>query len=418
VRHGAAWDDPIVVTGIGAVCAIGSSAGESFEALIAGRTGIASVEPALSDEFPCRLAAQVKHIDDSKILGGKESVRHARFTRMAAMIAAEAASDAGLSEMPYERERIGCFIGVGLFGTDVVEHNARLLADHGPRRVWGLAIPSLISNMATSMICQGLDIRGPSYCVTTACASGAHAIMAAADQLRLGRVDCVVAGGVEAAVTPLGIACLARMQAVSRRNHDPARACRPFDKDRDGFVLGEGGGVLVLERASAARRRGARVRAVLAGYGASTDAHHPVQPHPEGRGAEAAMRAALEDARIGPDAVGYVNAHGTATVPSDIMESAAIRRVFGAHTEHVWVGSTKAATGHLIGGAGGLEAVVAIESLRCNVVPPTLNLDEPGEGCDLRYVAHQPQDVRLRYALSNNFGIGGQNASIIFGRPD
>jgi 3-oxoacyl-[acyl-carrier-protein] synthase II len=417
VNRAWAQDDPIVVTGMGAVSAIGSCAAESFDALIAGRTGIAQVEPALSEECPCRLAAQVKHIDDRLRLGGKESVRQARFTRMAAMAAAEAVADAGFSEVPYARERIGCFIGVGLFGTEIVEHNAKLLAEKGPRMVWGLAIPALIPNMATSMICQRLDIRGPSYCVASACASGAHAIIGAADQLRIGRVDCVICGGVEAAVTPLGIACLARMQAVSRRNDDPTHACRPFDKDRDGFVLGEGGGVLVLERFSSARRRGARVRAVLAGCGASTDAYHPVQPHPEGRGAESAMRAAFEDAGIGPEAIGYVNAHGTATVPSDIMETAAIRRVFGAHSDDVWVGSTKAATGHLIGGAGGLEAVIAIQSIERNIVPPTLNLDEPGQGCDLRYVANEAREARLRYVLSNNFGIGGQNASLIFGRP-
>jgi 3-oxoacyl-[acyl-carrier-protein] synthase II len=408
--------DAIVVTGIGAVSALGSTLPESFDALIAGRTGIALIEPALDDSYPCRLAAQVKYIDDSRVLGGKESVRQARFTRMAAMIAGEAAVSAQLSDVPYRRERIGCFIGVGVCGLEVIEHNAKLLADSGPRRVAGLAIPTLIPNMATSMVCQGLDIRGPSHGIATACASGAHAIIEGANQLLLGRVDCVICGGVEAAITPLGMAGLARMQAVSRRNEDPAHACRPFDKDRDGFVIGEGGGVMVLERASSARKRGATIYAVLAGCGASTDAYHPVQPHPEGRGAEYAMRAALEDAAISPEQIDYVNAHGTGTVPNDIIESAAIRRVFGSHADRALVGSTKAATGHLLGGAGGLEAVIAVESLKRGIVPPTLNLDQPGKGCDLSYVGKEARETLVRYALSNNFGFGGQNASLIFGR--
>ncbi|MEZ4358934.1 MAG: beta-ketoacyl-[acyl-carrier-protein] synthase family protein [Kofleriaceae bacterium] len=405
----------VVVTGVGAVSAVGRTAAECFGNLLEGRTGIALIDPPLDERYPSRLAAQVREIDDSRILSKKDAVRQARFTRLAAMAAGEATDAAGLRDAGYAPERIGCLLGVGLCGLEILERNAALLEAHGPERVAGLALPMLISNMAASMICQSLELRGLSACITTACASSAHAIGEAFDQLRLGRLDAVVCGGAEAAITPLSMAALGRMGAVSTRHRDPQAACRPFDKDRDGFVIGEGAGVLVLEREGAARRRGAPIRGVLLGYGASTDAFHPVQPHPEGRGAIHAMRGALEDARLAPEQVGYVNAHGTATVPNDLTESAAIRRVFGPHADELWVSSTKAATGHLLGGAGALEAIITLLAIERGALPPTLNLEEPGEGCDLRYVAKVARTRPLRAAMSNNFGFGGHNASLVFG---
>jgi 3-oxoacyl-[acyl-carrier-protein] synthase II len=407
--------EPIVVTGLGAVSAVGSTADESFRNLIEGRTGIGRFTPEVDERFPSRLAAQVREINDERLLGKKESFRQSRVTRLAAMAAGEAVDDAELADARYDPERVGCLIGVGLCGLEVLERNAALLAEHGPQRVAGLAIPMLISNMAVSMICQSLDIRGVSLCIATACASSAHAIGEACNQLRLGRLDCVLCGGAEASITPLSMAALGRMGAVSSRNDSPETACRPFDKARDGFVIGEGAGVLVLERLSTARRRGAKVRGVLLGYGASTDAFHPVQPHPEGRGAIHAMRSALEDAEFSTDKVGYVNAHGTATIPNDVVESAAIRRVFGSHADQLLVSSTKAATGHLLGGAGAVEAIITVMAIERGVLPPTLNLDMPGEGCDLTYVAKVARERTLRAAMTNNFGFGGHNASLLFG---
>lgn len=406
---------PVAVTGLGAVSAVGSTADECFDNLVAGRSGIRLFEPALDDRFRARIAAQVRTIDDESILGKKESVRHSRFTRLAAMAAGEAVRDAGFADAKYAPERVGCLIGVGLCGLEILEHNAAMLAASGPDRVAGLAIPMLISNMAASMICQSLDIRGLSACVATACASSAHAIGEAFNQLLLGRLDCVICGGAEASITPLSMAALARMGAVSFANDSPETACRPFDRTRTGFVIGEGAGVMVLERLDRARRRGARIRGVVLGYGASTDAHHPVQPHPEGRGAEHAMRNALEDAKLSPDAVGYINAHGTGTIPNDIVETAAIHRVFGAHANDLMVSSTKAATGHLLGAAGALEAIVTLRAIERSLLPPTLNLNDPGDGCDLDYVPKVAREQPIRTAMTNNFGFGGHNASLIFG---
>jgi 3-oxoacyl-[acyl-carrier-protein] synthase II len=407
--------DPIVVTGLGAVSAVGGSAAECFTQLAEGRSGIALFTPELDERYPARLAAQVREIDDSRILGKKDAARQSRVTRLAAMAAGEAADDAGLRGAGYAPERLGCLVGVGLCGLEILERNAALLAEHGPQRVAGLAIPMLISNMAASMICQSLDIQGLSACITTACASSAHAIGEACNQLRLGRLDAVVCGGAEASITPLSMAALGRMGAVSTRNDAPQAACRPFDRARDGFVIGEGAGILVLERLSGARRRGAHIRGMVLGYGASTDAFHPVQPHPDGRGAVQAMRGALADAQLAPEHIGYLNAHGTATVPNDLTESAAIRKVFGAHAEALPVSSTKAATGHLLGAAGALEAIISLLAMERGVLPPTLNLDEPGDGCDLRYVAKVAEARPVRAAMSNNFGFGGHNATLVFG---
>lgn len=407
--------EPIVITGLGAVSAVGSTAHECFQAIIEGRTGIGLFTPALDERYPSRLAAQVQTIDAQRLLSKKDSSRQSRLTQLAAMAAGEAADDSGLRDAGYPPERVGCLIGVGLCGLEILERNAALLAEHGPQRVAGLAIPMLISNMAASMICQSLDIRGLSMCITTACASSTHAIGEAFNQLCLGRLDAVVCGGAEASITPLSMAALGRMGAVSSRNESPQAACRPFDKDRDGFVIGEGAGILVLERLTSAQRRGARIRGVLCGYGASTDAFHPVQPHPQGRGAESAMRGALEDAGRSPDNIDYINAHGTGTIPNDLIESAAIRRVFGSHAHDVLVSSTKAATGHLLGGAGALEAIFTLMAIERSIAPPTLNLDEPGDGCDLCYVANVAREQPIRAAMTNNFGFGGHNASLVFG---
>jgi 3-oxoacyl-[acyl-carrier-protein] synthase II len=406
----------VVITGLGAVTPVGLDAQSSFEAMLRGESGVAPVSFALHEDFGVRIAAEVKGFEPQRVLGVKDTRRHARFTHLAVAAAKEAVRDAGLDDAGYDPDRIGTLLGVGMGGIELFYAAAEAMVQEGPRRVSPFALPALVPNMAPGLVSRLLGFRGPSYSMASACASSAHALSNALDLLRAGRVDAVLAGGSEAAVVPLGLAGFARMAALSTRNAEPTRASRPFDAARDGFVMGEGAGVLVLETLEGARARGARIYAELAGAGATADAFHETQPDPEGRGAEHAMRLALEDAGIAPEQVGYVNAHATSTPVGDRIEARALRTLFGSHAKRVFVSSTKSMTGHLLGAAGAVEAIVTTLALVRGKVPPTINLDTLDSEIDLDCVPHEARSANIEAALSNNFGFGGQNAALVIRR--
>ena len=326
--------------------------------------------------------------------------------------------DAGLPEDLPEpaRDRIGTIVGTGIGGIESIEKHHRTLLEKGPSRVSPYFIPASISNLGAGQVAMTLGLRGINYCTTSACASGAHAIGEAARLVRLGAADVMVAGGSEAAVTPLGVGGFNAMHALSTRNDAPERASRPWDRDRDGFVLSEGAGIVVIEELEHARRRGARVYAELTGYGATDDAFHITQPAPEGEGAQRAMAAALADARVDPSSVGYINAHGTSTSAGDVNETRAIRGVFGAHADRLMVSSTKSMTGHLLGAAGGVETIFTALALHHGILPPTINLDTPDPACDLDFIPHEARRVAVDVAVSNSFGFGGTNVSLVLAR--
>ncbi len=432
----------VVVTGIGLVTPLGCGAEAVFDALVAGRSGVGPVTRFDASAHRCRIAAEVCDFDPAGGLFGAgrltaprtpaeprgkaarflpaawlsaaEARTFDRFEQFALAAAADAAADAGLGSGPLG-PRAGVFVGAGLGGIETIERNLDVLADRGPRRVSPYFIPAAIPNMAASLIAMRLGARGPCIAPATACASGAHAIGEALWAIRSGRIDVAIAGGAEAAVTPLAFAGFAAMRALSERNDDPARASRPFDRGRDGFVIGEGAGIVVLEAAAHAARRGARARAVLEGYGASADAHHITQPDPDGAGMAAAMAGALADAGVDPSDVGYVNAHATSTPLGDRLEARAIRDVLGPRPPPV--SSTKSATGHLLGAAGAVEAAFAVMALGRGVLPPTLNQEDPDPEIDLDVVPNEARRRQVRFAMSNAFGFGGTNCSLLFGLP-
>jgi 3-oxoacyl-[acyl-carrier-protein] synthase II len=367
----------------------------------------------IDDAFPVRIGAPVRDLDVLKYVDRKTATRHARFTLLAMAAATEAAADAGVADARYEPERQAVVIGVGLGGLEMLHQAALDLQSRGPRRVRPFGLPALIPNMAAGMTAAMLNARGPSFCTSSACASSAHAIAQAARLLQCREADVVFCGGSEGCLDPLALACFSRMGVLSQRNDAPERACRPFDAQRDGFVLGEGAAVLVLERMARARARGARIYAELAGCGSSSDAFHPTTPESSGAGAAHAMTRAPADARIDPSDVVYVNAHGTATPHSDIVETRALKLAFGKHAKRLWISSTKSMTGHMLGASGAFEAAVCALAIHSGAVPPTINLDEPGEECDLDYVAHEARRGDIRVAMTNSFGFGGQNVSIV-----
>jgi 3-oxoacyl-[acyl-carrier-protein] synthase II len=343
-----------------------------------------------------------------------------RFMEFALGAASLAILDAKLELSDQARERAGCFIGNGVGGLFSLEKTKETLLTKGPTRVSPYAIPTIIGNLAAGQVSIAHGLKGPSYCTTSACSSGAHAIGEAGEWIRRGKVDVMIAGGTEATISPVGIAGFEAMLALSKRNDDPARASRPFDRERDGFVCGEGAGVMVLESLSHARARGARVYAEVAGYGASSDAHHLTQPAPMHEGAQRAMRMALEDARISPDAIDYVNAHGTSTQIGDLEESRAIAAVFGASAidKKLWVSSTKSMMGHLLGAAGAVETAICALAVAEGLVPPTINLTDPDPECTLDYVANTARERRVRHAMNNSFGFGGTNCALVLSRVE
>ena len=408
----------VVVTGVGLVTPLGLGLEPTWDALLAGTSGAAPITLFDASAHRTRFACEVKGFDPLQWVDGRKLKELDRYSIFGLAAGLMAWRDAGLGDdLPRaERDHIGVILGVGIGGIDTIERHHKVLLEKGPGRVSPYFVPSAISNMGAGQIAMRLGLRGINYCTTSACASGAHAIGEAARLVQRGGAEVMLAGGAEAAITALGIAGFNAMLALSTRNDEPTRASRPWDKGRDGFVMGEGAGLLVLESRERAMARGARIYAELVGYGATDDAHHVTQPAPEAEGAQRAMREAMEDGAVDPSRVGYVNAHGTSTRQGDAEESRAIRAVFGAHAERLAVSSTKSMTGHLLGAAGGVEGAITALALARGVLPPTINLDDPDPACDLDYI---PRDARRRevdVALSNSFGFGGTNVSLAFAR--
>jgi 3-oxoacyl-[acyl-carrier-protein] synthase II len=405
----------VVVTGIGLVTPVGIGTGEVWRALLAGESGVGPISLFDCTAFRVRIAGEVKGWEPTRWIEKKKLKEMDRFTEFALGAAALAVDDAKLELSEEGRNRAGCFVGVGLGGLFTLEKTKETLLSKGPTRVSPYAIPGIIANMAAGQVSIAQGLRGPSYSTVSACSSGAHSIGEAAEWIRRGRVDVMIAGGAEATITPVGIAGFEAMFALSKRNDDPQRASRPFDKGRDGFVAGEGSGIVVLESLSHAKKRGARIYAEVTGYGASSDAHHLTQPAPQHEGAQRAMRMALDDAHLSPEAVDYVNAHGTSTPVGDVEESRALAAVFGAHAtdKKLWVSSTKSMMGHLLGAAGAVEGAVCALTIAEGRVPPTINLVDQDPECTLDFVANTARERRVRHAMSTSFGFGGTNCALV-----
>jgi len=407
----------VAVTGLGIVCPVGVGVDAAWDALTAGRSGVGPITTFDTAEYAVHFAASVDDFDPTTVLDVKEARRLSRFQQFALVAAEEALADAGISDVgPAEAERIGVIVGSGIGGLGLMEEQTRVLIERGPSRVSPFLVPGMIIDVAAGLISIRHGFKGINYAPVSACATGNHAIGEAFEAIRRGSADVVVAGGFDAGVTPLGLAGFAAARALSTRNDDPAGASRPFDAGRDGFVIGEGGAVLVLEEWDHAVARGAKIRAELIGYGATADAYHVTAPAPDGNGARRAMRMALEQAGIDPSEVGYINAHGTSTQLGDAAETGAIREVFGAGAPPV--SSTKSMTGHLLGGAAAIEAVACVRALETGILPPTINYTDADPACDLDYVPNVARLTNPAVTLSNSFGFGGHNASILMGRAD
>ncbi|MEB3194936.1 MAG: beta-ketoacyl-ACP synthase II [Cyanobacteriota bacterium] len=406
----------VVVTGLGAVTPIGNDVQEYWEGLCSGRNGVAGITLFDPSRHACRFAAEVKHFNPAGWLEPKEAKRWDRFCQFGVVAAKQAIGHAGLVIDSSNAQRVGVAIGSGVGGLLMMESQAHVLADRGPDRVSPFCVPMMIPNMATGLAAIALGAKGPSSAVATACAAGSNAIGDAFRLIQLGLADVMVCGGAESAITPLGVAGFASAKALSFRNDDPTTASRPFDLERDGFVIGEGAGVLVLESLEHAQQRGANVLAEIVGYGTTCDAHHITAPSPGGVGGAEAMRLALADGRLAPEAVDYINAHGTSTQANDSNETAAIKAALGEQAYRVPVSSTKSMTGHLLGGSGGIEAVAAILAIGHNVVPPTINYANPDPACDLDVVPNTAREHPVNVVLSNSFGFGGHNVCLAFRR--
>ena len=402
----------VFVTGAGVVSPVGNTVEECWANLVAGVSGAGPITRFDTTAYETKFACEVKNFSFEGILDRKEAKRMDRFVQYAVVASHEALKRSGLDLDAVDRERIGVLIGSGIGGMETFETQHSALIEKGPGRVSPFFIPMMISDMAAGQVSIQWGLKGPNFGAVSACASGANAIGEALRLLRAGDADVILAGGAEATISPMAVAGFNSARALSTRNDEPARASRPFDKDRDGFVIGEGAGILVLESEAHARRRGAEVICELAGYGATGDAYHMTAPALDGDGAARAMRRALADAGLAADAVEYINAHGTSTPAGDPIEVTAVKSVFGDHARRLMMGSTKSMTGHLLGAAGGLEAVVTALVLARGVVPPTINLDTPDEACDLDFVPNQARTLKVRAALSNSFGFGGHNVSL------
>ena len=403
----------MAVTGVGLVSPIGLTAKENWASLTAGVSGIGMITRFDATDYACRIAGEVKGFDPSAFLEKKEVKKFDTFIHFAVAAAKEAMTDSGLVVTPENAERVGVCIGSGIGGLPLIEETHKTVLEKGPRRISPFFIPGLIVNMAAGLVSIQTGAKGPNSATATACATSAHAIGDAANAIRRGDADAMIAGGSEAVITTLAVGGFSAMRALSTRNDDPKGASRPWDKDRDGFVLGEGAGILVLEDLALAMARGASIYAELAGYGMSGDAYHISAPSEDGDGPFRVMRNALLDADVNPDEVVYVNAHGTSTPHGDRIETIAIKRVFGDHARKLAVSSTKSMTGHLLGAAGGLEAGILALAMRHGVVPPTINYATPDPECDLDYTPNTAREMRLPVALSNSFGFGGTNASLL-----
>jgi 3-oxoacyl-[acyl-carrier-protein] synthase II len=406
----------VVVTGIGLVCGCGIGTEEAWKNILAGQSGIGPISQFDAAGFDCRIAGEVKGFDPLHWVEKKEIKKMGRFIQLALAASDFAVKMAGLTIGPELAERTGVFIGSGIGGFDVIEREHSKLLAGGPGRISPFFIPATIVNLAAGHVSIRFGAKGPNSATATACSASAHAIGDAFKIIQRGDAEVMIAGGSEAAITPMSVGGFAAMKALSTRNDEPARASRPFDAQRDGFVIGEGSGILILESHEHAQKRGARILVEVAGYGMSGDAFHITQPAEEGDGGYRVMRAALHDGGISAGDVGYINAHGTSTPIGDAIETTAMKRLFGERARKVPVSSTKSMTGHLLGGAGGLEAGISVLALRDQMLPPTINYENPDPACDLDYVPNQARKAEVRYALSNSFGFGGTNAALLFKR--
>lgn len=406
----------VVVTGVGLVSCVGHTAEETWQALLGGKSGIARIAQFDPTGFDCQIAGEVKNFDPARWVEKKEIKKLARFMQFAIAASDEAMASSGLKVTSENAEQVGVYIGSGIGGFEVIEREHDKYLKGGPGRISPFFIPATIVNLASGHVSIRTGAKGPNSATATACTTSAHSIGDSFRLIQHGYADAMICGGAEAAITPMGVGGFAAMKALSTRNDDPERASRPWDKGRDGFVVGEGAGILILEDLEHAQRRGAPILAEIVGYGMSGDAFHITAPSEDGDGPFRVMRNALKDAKLEPSTIDYINAHGTSTPLGDVMESKAIERAFGDHARKVAVSSTKSMTGHLLGGAGGLEAGVTVMAIRDQIAPPTINHREPDPQCKLDYVPNKARPMRIEHALSNSFGFGGTNGSLIFKR--
>lgn len=408
----------VVVTGLGMLSPLGLDSTSTWRRVLAGESGIGDITHFDCSNYSTRFAGQINNFDPQDYIEKKETKKMDRFIQFGVAAGKQALIDSGLAVTAENAHRVGVAIGSGIGGLELIEQNHEKLLNSGPKRVSPFFVPSTITNMISGFLSIMEGLKGPNLNVVTACTTGVHNIGLAARTIAYGDADAMLAGGAEASITPLGVAGFSAARALSSRNDDPQAASRPWDKDRDGFVMGEGAGVVMLEDYESAKARGATIYAEMVGFGMSGDAYHMTSPPIDGEGAAASMQNALRDADVALCDVGYVNAHGTSTPAGDIAEVAAVKRVFGEHAQSLLVSSTKSMTGHLLGAAGSVEAIFTILALRDKIAPPTINLDEPGEGCDLDFVANKAKAFSEAYALCNSFGFGGTNGSLVFKRPD
>ncbi len=408
----------VVITGLGCVTALAESAKGLFAALCEGKSGISTIESFDTAAYPVRFGGEIKNFDATKYLDQRESKRMDRFTQFAMAAAGQAVEDAGLDFSKEDLFRAGAIVGTGIGGLKEIEEQHLRILNKGPRKVSPFCVPRLMSNAASGTIAINYGLRGPNFCVTSACASGSHAIGEAFSTIVAGRSDIMITGGAEAALTPLGLASFCAARSLSVRNDNPQAASRPFDKDRDGFVLSEGAGILVLEEANHAKKRGAQIYAELLGYGATDDGYHVTAPLPDGSGAAATMEQALADAGLGVEKIDYINAHGTGTELNDLAESLAIKSVFDKRAYDIAVSSTKSSLGHQLGASGAVELIVCVKVINESTIPPTINLENQDERCDLKmdFVPLKARQAKVNYAMSNSFGFGGHNASLVVGK--
>ena len=404
----------VVITGLGAITPLGLDVDSFFQGLLEGKNGISRVEAFDTEKFTCKIGGEIKDFVATDHMDPKEVRRNDRFVHFSFAAGKQAFADSGLDMDKEDPDRVGIFIGSGIGGMDTIEKNCRKLFDGGPRKVSPFMIPALISNMASGFMAIELGAMGPNFSIVSACATGAHAIGESLNTLRLGEADVMIAGGSEAAITALSYSGFCSMKAMSTNNDDFENASRPFDAERDGFVMGEGSGVVVLETLEHAKKRGARIYCELVGYGASCDANHITAPHPEGKGLIGAMKRALNSGQLSTDDIAYINAHGTSTPYNDKFETKAVRTLFGSQADNMMMSSTKSMTGHLLGAAGGVESVACVKMLQTGSIAPTINYRNPDPECDMDYVPNEAREAKIEVAMSNSLGFGGQNASLIF----
>jgi len=404
----------VVITGLGAITPIGNTLSQYWEGLLSGRNGIAPITFFNAEKHDCRFAGEVKGFDPHEYLDRKEAKRMDRFSQFGVCASLQAIADSKLIIDDLNAEQVGVMIGTGIGGLKVLEDQQTIYLDRGPGRCSPFMIPMMIGNMAAGLTAIQTGAKGPNSCTVTACAAGSNAVGEAFRLIQMGYAQAMICGGTEAAITPLGLAGFAAARALSTRNDDPEHACRPFDRDRDGFVMGEGAGILILEELQCALSRGARIYGEIVGYAMTCDAYHMTSPVPGGAGAARAIQLALKDANITPDQVSYINAHGTSTKANDSTETTAIKTALGESAYKVAISSTKSMTGHLLGGSGGIEAVATALAVANDQIPPTINLENPDPDCDLDYVPNQSRAQKVDVALSNSFGFGGHNVTLVF----